>query len=117
MAEQVNHPDHYNKGGVECLQAMEASMTDDEFLGFLKGSIIKYLWRYRHKGKGSEDLGKATFYLKMLADRVKAKEEKAKAVPVPVYMPTPCIPPTNRPLGPYPWVGGGRTPENPIQAQ
>lgn len=68
---------HYNQGGIECLAAMEASMTPDEFLGFLKGSIIKYVWRWREKGKGAEDLGKAQFYLGMLQERVKKREDAA----------------------------------------
>lgn len=33
----VNHPGHYTKGGIECLDAIRASMTDDGFLDFLKG--------------------------------------------------------------------------------
>lgn len=52
-------------------------MTPDEFLGFLKGSIIKYVWRWRDKGKGAEDLGKAEFYLGMLRERVKKRESAA----------------------------------------
>lgn len=42
-------------------------MSRDEFLGFLKGNALKYLWRYRHKG-GSQDLEKADFYLKRLRE-------------------------------------------------
>ena len=38
-------------------------------LGFLKGSEMKYVWRYQHKG-GLEDLRKATFYLARLISEV-----------------------------------------------
>ena len=62
----VNHPPHYTQGGVECIEAIKASMSKDEFLGYLKGNVIKYLWRYRLKGKASEDLKKAQFYLSRL---------------------------------------------------
>jgi hypothetical protein len=75
---------HYNQGGIECLAAMEASMTPDEFLGFLKGSIIKYVWRWRDKGKGAEDLGKAQFYLGMLQERVKKREDAALLARLPI---------------------------------
>lgn len=61
--DNVNHPEHYNAGSVECIDAIEASMDADAFMGFLKGNVIKYLWRYEHKG-GLEDLRKAEFYLK-----------------------------------------------------
>lgn len=69
----VNHPSHYCKGGIECLDAIEASMGSDEYLGFLKGQIMKYVWRYDLKGKPIEDLKKARFYL----DRMIKKMEDA----------------------------------------
>lgn len=64
----VNKPEHYNKSGIECIQAIEASMTREEFLGFLKGTVIKYLWRYRYKHNPLEDLNKAKWYLNKLID-------------------------------------------------
>ena len=62
----VNHPSHYTYGYVECIDAIRASMTRDEFLGYLKGNIMKYLWRYRLKGREAEDLRKAQWYLDKL---------------------------------------------------
>lgn len=62
----VNHPSHYTSGGIECLDALEASMTPIEYAGFLKGQVFKYIWRYRLKGKPVEDLKKARFYLDRL---------------------------------------------------
>ena len=52
--DNVNSPAHYTQGGIECIDAIRASMSADEFAGFLKGNAIKYLWRYRHKGKKEE---------------------------------------------------------------
>ena len=54
--------DHYKQGGIECIDAIKASMTSDQFKGFCKGNVIKYLWRYEHKG-GKDDLKKAWDYL------------------------------------------------------
>lgn len=62
----VNHPSHYTSGGIECIAALEASMTPVEYAGFLKGQVFKYLWRYRLKGKPVQDLKKAAFYLERL---------------------------------------------------
>ncbi len=62
----VNSPEHYRQGGIECIEAIEASMTREEFKGYLKGSVLKYLWRYEHKGKPGEDLRKATWFLNRL---------------------------------------------------
>lgn len=62
----VERPAHYNRGGIECIDAIEASMSHEEFKGYLKGNAQKYLWRYRHKGKPVEDLRKAKWYLDRL---------------------------------------------------
>jgi hypothetical protein len=62
----VNHPPHYTDGGgVECIEAIESALTNEEYRGFLKGNIQKYLWRERHKG-GTESLKKALWYLERL---------------------------------------------------
>ena len=66
LEDPVNRPAHYTKGGIECIEAIKASMSAEEYAGFLKGQIIKYVWRYRHKGKPVEDLKKANFYLDRL---------------------------------------------------
>lgn len=65
------NPEHYKKGGIECIEAIKASMTDLEFQGYLKGNVLKYMWRFRHK-KGVEDLQKAEWYNKRLIDELKA---------------------------------------------
>ena len=65
----VNCPSHYNKHNIECVQAIEASMSDEEFQGYLKGNVIKYLWRYKYKGNPVQDLGKAQYYLKKLLEK------------------------------------------------
>ena len=44
----VNHPQHYNQAGIECIDAIKAA-TDEGFEYYLQGNILKYLWRYRYK--------------------------------------------------------------------
>jgi len=61
----VNHPPHYTEGMIECIEAIEAQQTPEEYRGYLKGNIAKYIWRERHKG-GTESLKKARFYLDRL---------------------------------------------------
>ncbi|ARJ43282.1 hypothetical protein B1H58_15400 [Pantoea alhagi] len=69
MTDNVNHPSHYTTGGIECIDAMKASMTSEAFLGYLKGNIQKYLWRYEKKLAPAEDLKKARWYLdKLIAE-------------------------------------------------
>ena len=62
----VNHPGHYCNGGVECIDAIKGSMADSAaFRGFLKGNVMKYVFRYEQKN-GVEDLKKARWYLERL---------------------------------------------------
>lgn len=62
----AHDPDHY-KGAIECIEAIRASMTAEQFRGYLKGNIQKYVWRFEKKG-GSEDLRKAQVYLNWLIE-------------------------------------------------
>jgi hypothetical protein len=63
----VNHPSHYTDGGIECIEAIEAALTIEEFRGYCKGNCMKYIWRERHKG-GTESLKKAQWYLNRLIE-------------------------------------------------
>jgi len=58
----INAPPHYRQGGIECIDAIRAALTPEEFRGYCKGNAIKYVWREKHKG-GDEDLKKAAWYL------------------------------------------------------
>ena len=69
----VQHPSHYTHGGIECIEAIKASMTVDGFCDYCKGNIIKYIWRWRDKG-GVEDLRKASVYLGWLINAAEGKE-------------------------------------------
>jgi hypothetical protein len=65
-SDPVNHPDHYTSGGIECIGAIRASMSEEAFKGFLKANVIKYMWRYEKKEKPLEDIKKAYWYLNKL---------------------------------------------------
>lgn len=65
----------YYKGSVECIEAIKASMTGTEYAGFLKGQVIKYVWRYANKN-GLEDLVKAEWYMSRLIKEQAKKEVK-----------------------------------------
>ena len=66
----VNNPSHYNLGNIECIDAIEESMSSVAFKGYLKGNCMKYLWRYEYKGKQVQDLQKAGWYLNKLTAMV-----------------------------------------------
>jgi len=65
MNETVNHPAHYTQGKIECIEAIKAALTPEEFRGYCKGNAMKYIWRERHKGN-SESLLKAQWYMDKL---------------------------------------------------
>lgn len=60
--DDINHPSHYTAGKVECIDAIEAALTPEEYRGYLKGNILKYTWRERQK-EGDKAMGKARWYL------------------------------------------------------
>ena len=68
MTDDVNNPEHY-KGdhGIECIQAISAQLSQEEYEGYLRGNVVKYVWRYRQKG-GKQSLQKARWYLDRLIE-------------------------------------------------
>ena len=72
MSDNVNHPAHYTHGGVECIDAIEAAVSELSGIeAVCTGNAIKYLWRWKRKN-GVEDLKKARWYI----DRLIAEREK-----------------------------------------
>ena len=61
----VNHPNHYTSGKFEVIEYIKDQLTEEEFRGYIKGNLIKYISRERHKN-GDEDLKKAEFYIHYL---------------------------------------------------
>lgn len=61
--EMVNHPAHYAKGSVECIDAMEGAYGKDEVRIFCKINAFKYLWRLGHKDAEEQEIGKIKWYL------------------------------------------------------
>ena len=64
--DMVNSPAHYGSGSIECIEYIEDFLTTEEFIGYLRGNIAKYLHRFRYKN-GIEDLRKAEWYLNRLS--------------------------------------------------
>lgn len=65
MADNVDHPSHYNKGKFEVIDVIE-----DWKLGFSLGNAIKYIARAEHKESALEDLKKARWYLDREISRI-----------------------------------------------
>jgi len=72
--DMVNHPSHYTEYPLENLETIRGSMSLIEYQGFLKGTALKYLYRYKLKLNPVEDLKKARFYQDRLIETL--EEEK-----------------------------------------
>lgn len=74
MANNVEHPAHYNQGGIECIEAIKAATVGkDGIEAFCIGNAIKYLWRYEEKN-GLEDVKKAAWYINRLIIELEIKK-------------------------------------------
>ena len=70
--DNVNHPQHYGQGNIEAIDYIKDFLNDDEYQGYLRGNIAKYLHRWPYKN-GVEDLKKAEWYLKRLIETQEPK--------------------------------------------
>lgn len=68
--EMVNHPAHYNTGGIECIDALAAATEGLQGIeAFCTANAIKYLWRWKWKN-GAQDLDKAIWYINHLKEHL-----------------------------------------------
>ena len=58
---------HYKDMPIQPWHVMESVLTREEFIGFLKGHVLKYSLRAGRK-EGSDDAGKARHYMQKLSE-------------------------------------------------
>jgi len=63
---KVNHPEHYNRGKIECIDVIE-----DWKLNFHLGNAVKYISRAGAKDNEIEDIEKAIWYLQRYVEKLK----------------------------------------------
>tara|TARA_A100000172_G_scaffold66188_1_gene45741 strand:+ start:214 stop:513 length:300 start_codon:yes stop_codon:yes gene_type:complete len=68
--DNVHSPSHYMHGKKETIDVIRDCMENDEYHGYLKGNVLKYVARYKFKGEPLEDLHKAQWYLDRLVKEV-----------------------------------------------
>lgn len=64
----INYPNHYKQDNLETIDIISSCMNKNEFCGYLRGNILKYITRYDKKGAKIEDLKKAQWYLSRLIE-------------------------------------------------
>lgn len=72
MADNVNHPAHYETGKFECIDVMKETQGIEATMDFCVCNALKYIYRHRNKN-GIEDIKKADWYLKKY---IELQEEK-----------------------------------------
>ena len=82
----IEKRDYYNRGGIEAIDAIESACTGlSGYEGFLTGTVLKYMFRWRWKGTSLADLKKADYYLTRLIreeeKRLGLTEEHAQHIP------------------------------------
>ena len=71
MIDEENNPPHYNNGAMETIDVIKASMSKEEFRGYLKGNIVKYISRHMYKDEDVvKDVRKANWYMNRLIEEL-----------------------------------------------
>ena len=71
--DDINRPAHYDLGGIEVIQAIEAWKLD-----YHLGNVVKYIARAKYKGKELEDLEKALWYLTRKIEQMKKEQHEQR---------------------------------------
>ena len=66
--DNVNHPKHYTFGKYEVIDIIKDQLSEDQFIGYCLGNAVKYISRCQHKGKMTEDIRKAIWYLNAIVE-------------------------------------------------
>ena len=67
--DNVTNPSHYTNGNIETIDYLKDTLSKEQYEGFCRGNVLKYISRYPHKN-GVEDLNKAKTYLEWLIESV-----------------------------------------------
>lgn len=75
----VNHPSHYKAGGIEAIDYIQAKLSPEEFAGYCRGNMLKYISRVGLKDDAAQDMRKALWYGERWLDARNGSAEKAQA--------------------------------------
>ena len=65
----MSEPEYYNSNGLSPVNAFKLGLiSKEEYTGFIKGNIIKYVVRFDKKGQAKSDIDKAISYLELLKE-------------------------------------------------
>ena len=79
LGDAVNHPSHYKSGGIEAIDYIQAKLSPEEFAGYCRGNMLKYISRVGLKDDAAQDMRKALWYGERWLDARNGSAEKAQA--------------------------------------
>lgn len=71
---EKHYDEHYQGLKHQPIAIMQEDMTQEEFIGFLKGNIIKYICRMGHKDSEIKEAAKVKRYAGWLNDAIQGAE-------------------------------------------
>lgn len=65
--------DYYDVGGIETIDVIKSKLSSEQYIGFLRGNVIKYMCRagYKNGTTAANDYDKAAFYSNQLVKEYK----------------------------------------------
>jgi len=60
--------EYYKIGNIETIDFIEAKLTNEQFIGFLMGNILKYISRCNYKENIINDVEKLQYYAGLLKE-------------------------------------------------
>jgi hypothetical protein len=73
--DEVGSPPHYTVGGHEAIDVIRSKLTSEEYRGYCKGNVLKYLMRANYKGHHDVDCFKAEWYMEELSNEIQVRDE------------------------------------------
>ena len=77
VADNVNHPAHYETGKFECIEVMTEVMGKEAVADFCLCNAFKYLYRNKRKN-GVEDIEKAQWYINKYIELISTRKLEDK---------------------------------------
>lgn len=72
-AAESHDPAHYKGGGIECIDAIRAASTREEFVAYCRLTAMKYVWRFGKKDDAAVEARKAAVYLRWAQEALEGK--------------------------------------------
>jgi hypothetical protein len=78
VIDTVNHPPHYCNRNMEAIDIIEMiiEIEPNPKVAYNMSNVLKYLLRFRDKGKATHDLSKAVWYLNRMIDKINEEKER-----------------------------------------